>query len=39
VLSYADTARAVVVISLCLAPLAFILKKPKIPAAGPPGAE
>lgn len=39
VLSYADTARAVAVISLCLAPLAFILKRPKIAAAGPPGAE
>ncbi len=39
VLSYADTARAVAVITLFLAPLAFILKRPKIATAKPPGAE
>jgi DHA2 family multidrug resistance protein len=33
VLSYADTARAVGLVSLLLAPLAFILRRPKIPAA------
>jgi DHA2 family multidrug resistance protein len=31
VLSYADTARMVGAISLCLAPLAFILRRPKLP--------
>jgi hypothetical protein len=32
VLSYADTARIVAFASLLLAPLAFILKRPKSPA-------
>jgi len=39
VLSFADTARAVALISLCLAPLAFILKKPTPVGALPPAAE
>jgi DHA2 family multidrug resistance protein len=35
VLSFADTARAVALITLCLAPLAFILKRPKAATAKP----
>jgi MFS transporter, DHA2 family, multidrug resistance protein len=37
VLSYADTSRAVAIISLCLAPLAIILKRPVITRAIPAG--
>jgi DHA2 family multidrug resistance protein len=37
VLSFADTSRTVAIISLCLAPLAFILKRPVISRAMPAG--
>jgi DHA2 family multidrug resistance protein len=37
VLSFADTSRAVAYITLCLAPLAIILKRPVIPMRGGPG--
>ena len=37
VLSFADTSRAVAIISLCLAPLALILKRPQLAPPMPAG--